>query len=40
MLVEVKGELMLIGVSQGSISLLRHWGETAVPPPIGESAHE
>ena len=38
MLVEVKGELMLIGVSQGSISLLRNWGETAAPPPIGESA--
>jgi len=38
MLVEVKGELLLIGVSQGSISLLRNWGETAAPAPVGESA--
>jgi flagellar protein FliO/FliZ len=34
MLVEARGELMLIGVSTGSINLLRNWGGT-VPPPEG-----
>jgi flagellar protein FliO/FliZ len=38
MIIEAKGEVMLIGVSQGSISLLRNWGETAAPPPDGETA--
>ena len=38
MLVEAKGELMLIGVSGGAVSLLRNWGETAAPPPAGEIA--
>lgn len=28
-LVEAEGELMLIGVSAGSVSLLRNWGDTA-----------
>ncbi|NIJ22181.1 flagellar protein FliO/FliZ [Sphingomonas naasensis] len=35
-LIEAEGELMLIGVSGGAISLLRNWGapeaEIAVPP--------
>ena len=29
MLVEAEGELMLIGVSAGSVSLLRNWGSAA-----------
>jgi flagellar protein FliO/FliZ len=35
MLIEAKGELMLIGVSTGSISLLRNWGEAVDPPGEG-----
>ena len=31
MLVEAEGELMLIGVSPGSVTLLRNWGDA--PPP-------
>jgi flagellar protein FliO/FliZ len=38
MLVEIKGELMLIGVTSSSISLLRNWGETGTPPAPGETA--
>ena len=30
-LVEAEGELMLIGVSAGSVSLLRNWGSDAAP---------
>lgn len=30
-LVEAEGELMLIGVSAGSVSLLRNWGDEAAP---------
>ena len=33
MLVEVKGELMLIGVTTGSIRLLRNFGEGAAAAP-------
>jgi len=32
MLVEAQGELMLIGVSSGSVRLLRNWGKAGVPP--------
>ena len=32
-LVEAEGELMLIGVSGGSVSLLRNWGGPAAPAP-------
>lgn len=35
MLVEAEGELMLIGVSAGSITLLRNWGVDATPPIDG-----
>ena len=31
LLVEAQGELMLIGVSAGSVSLLRNWGSDAAP---------
>lgn len=31
LLVEAQGELMLIGVSAGSVSLLRNWGSDATP---------
>jgi flagellar protein FliO/FliZ len=39
MLVEAEGELMLIGVSGGSVTLLRNWGATAegiedAPAPV------
>ena len=33
MLVEAEGELMLIGVSPGSVTLLRNWGETGTIAP-------
>ena len=33
MLVEAEGELMLIGVSGGSVTLLRNWGDPATPTP-------
>jgi flagellar protein FliO/FliZ len=32
-LVEAEGELMLIGVSAGSVSLLRNWGGPSPAPP-------
>ncbi len=32
-LVEVRGEVMLIGVTGGGISLLARWPETRTPPP-------
>jgi len=32
MLVEAQGELMLIGVSTGSVRLLRNWGKAEIPP--------
>lgn len=32
MLVEAEGELMLIGVSAGSVTLLRNWGASLAPP--------
>ena len=32
MLVEAEGELMLIGVSSGSVTLLRNWGVRENPP--------
>lgn len=37
-LVEAEGELMLVGVTSGSISLLRNWG-TGAPPaqPVDEA---
>jgi flagellar protein FliO/FliZ len=31
MLVEAKGELMLVGVSAGSVRLLRNWGDGSGP---------
>ncbi|UVO50025.1 flagellar biosynthetic protein FliO [Sphingomonas sp. SUN019] len=33
MLVEAEGELMLIGVSAGSVNLLKNWGAGSAPPP-------
>jgi flagellar protein FliO/FliZ len=40
-LVEAEGELMLVGVTPGSISLLRNWGAAkdpeGVPPPTSET---
>jgi flagellar protein FliO/FliZ len=36
MLIEAKGELLLIGVSSGSVTLLRNWGETPARPSPGE----
>lgn len=33
MLIEAQGELMLIGVSAGSVTILRNWGESATAPP-------
>ena len=41
-LVEAEGELMLIGVSAGSVSLLRNWGAGAnadQPPILAERDH-
>lgn len=35
MLVEAEGELMLIGVAPGAVTLLRNWGADAPPPPDG-----
>lgn len=32
-LVEAEGELMLIGVSAGAISLIRNWGKAGAVPP-------
>jgi flagellar protein FliO/FliZ len=38
MLIEAKGEVMLIGISGGSVTLLRNWGDTpdADLTPTGE----
>ena len=38
MLIEARGELMLIGVAAGSVRLLRNWGEAPPAPaaPAGE----
>jgi flagellar protein FliO/FliZ len=33
MLVEAEGELMLIGVSAGSVNLLKNWGAGSASPP-------
>jgi flagellar protein FliO/FliZ len=40
-LVEAEGELMLVGVTSGSISLLRNWG-TGAPPaqPVEQAPSE
>lgn len=39
MLIEAKGELMLVGVSAGSVRLLRNWGAgTTVPDPAETEA--
>lgn len=38
MLVEAEGELMLIGVAQGSVTLLRNWGDGAADAPTGPVA--
>lgn len=36
MLVEAEGELMLVGVSAGSVNLLKTWGPgSAAPRPLG-----
>lgn len=37
MLIEAEGELMLIGVSAGSVTLLRNWGKSAAPPDDAEA---
>lgn len=39
MLVEAEGELMLIGVSPGSVTLLRNWGNGAPPVPAAPAFH-
>lgn len=36
MLIEARGEVMLIGVSGGAVTLLRNWGETGSPPTLGD----
>ena len=36
-LVEAEGELMLIGVASGGVSLLKNWGRTTVRPVDAES---
>ncbi|PCG14099.1 MAG: flagellar biosynthetic protein FliO [Sphingomonas sp.] len=39
MLVEAEGELMLIGVSPGSVTLLRNWGDGTPPVPAAPAFH-
>jgi flagellar protein FliO/FliZ len=39
-LIEVRGELMLIGVGQASVTLLHNWGAVAAPKSASETADD